>query len=91
MNENIKCLYCSHTDYLFAKPTFLEGAARLFDFAGALQQFNYSDSEEMADFIAVSNDWKTVGCDIQVAVNKFKDLTPALHEQEKEVETETTR
>lgn len=59
---------------LNARPSFLEGVARLFDFSGWLNQYNYSDSEEEADYRALESDWQNVGEDIRQAIRKYQQL-----------------
>lgn len=66
----------STTDYLFPTPSFIEGMARIFDFADALQKFNYSEDEQEADYMAISNDWKMVGQDIRSAIQQYEKVTP---------------
>lgn len=60
-----------HTTILFDRPGFLEGFARLFDFAGALTQYNTSRSGEEADRKALGADWKAVAEDMWVGVDKM--------------------
>jgi hypothetical protein len=62
---------CISTDFLFARPSFLSGAARLFDFGGFFDAYNRSRSESEADGRAMYADWRVVGQDIQHAVIKF--------------------
>lgn len=57
------------TDFLFARPTLLEGAARIFDFAGTMTQYNVSPSGEIADLIALWMDWAVIGNDLRGAMN----------------------
>lgn len=57
---------------LYANPSALEGAARLFDFAGTLNIYNSSLSEIDADTKAMSHDWITVGDDLQNALNMYE-------------------
>ena len=56
---------------LCARPSFLEGVARLFDFSGTLNHYNYSKSEDEADFRAILSDWQHVGYDISKATDQF--------------------
>lgn len=46
----------------------VEGAARIFDFAGALNQYNSTSCGRRADLRALQADWRAVGGDIQKAV-----------------------
>ncbi len=57
-----------YSDFLFARPSFLEGWARLFDFSGSLNDYNRSDNP---DTIAAWADWLAVGQDISDAMGKF--------------------
>jgi len=56
---------------LYAQPTFCEGVARLLDFTGLLNKYNYSNSEEQADIRAMRSDWENVGIDIKIAMEQF--------------------
>ena len=59
---------------LCARPSFWEGAARIFDFGGTLNHYNYSRSEEEADYRAILSDWRNVGNDLRIATNKFRTI-----------------
>lgn len=52
------------SSFLFAKPSLVEGAARIFDFAGGLNQYNTSPSGRSADHRSINADWAAVGNDI---------------------------
>ncbi len=56
-----------YTDYLYARPSFLEGCARIFDFANSLSVYNTSSDPEAADMRALWADWHAVGDDLRVA------------------------
>jgi len=60
------------TDYLFAKPNFLEGVARALDLGATLVLFNDSPTEQMADRLAMQSDWVAVGEDIREAIRRFE-------------------
>lgn len=55
------------TDFLFAQPSWLSGAARTLDLGGTFDRYNVSPSPEEADARAIANDWMTVGCDLAIA------------------------
>lgn len=59
----------SYTTILFARSSFLEGIARIFDFGNALQEYNASPTPEMADYLALLGDWHAVGEDMETAIN----------------------
>jgi hypothetical protein len=52
---------------LFARPSFIEGMARVLDMGGTLDSYNYSETDEQADFLALFADWHSVGKDIETA------------------------
>jgi hypothetical protein len=52
------------TDYLFARPTFLAGVARVFDLGCQFDSYNVSADPEEADARAIFLDWFAVGKDI---------------------------
>lgn len=56
---------------LYARPSFFEGMARLFDFGGSLNQYNYSKSPNEADLRAMEADWQMVGEDLRNALKEY--------------------
>ncbi len=62
-----------NTDFLFARPSFIEGMARTLDMFTTLQEYNKSATEEEADAWAIYNDFKVVGEDLQVSMNAFAE------------------
>jgi hypothetical protein len=58
----------NRTGVLFARPSFLEGFARLFDLGGTLNRYNISESPEEADVRALRADWEAVGDDLRQAI-----------------------
>ncbi len=61
------------TDFLYSTPTFLSGAATVFNLAGGSFEFNRSESECAADIRALRNDFQMVGQDIRDAAKIVKD------------------
>lgn len=59
------------TDFLFANPSFLLGMGSLMGIFSGYYTFNVSDSETMADRIAMETDFATAGQDMYSA---FLDL-----------------
>lgn len=57
---------------LFARPSFLEGLARLIDVGGTLNEYNRVISPEEADLLAIESDWEAVGEDLIAAIEKFR-------------------
>ncbi|MBI4266932.1 MAG: hypothetical protein HY668_01020 [Chloroflexi bacterium] len=62
------------SDFLFARPSFLEGVARIMDFGNTLNEYNYSESDEAADEIALRMDWAIVGDDLRDAIEGANEL-----------------
>lgn len=61
----------SYTNVLFARPSFVEGFARVFDFGGALNQYNISETPAEADYLALKADWLAILDDLRVAAAKI--------------------
>lgn len=57
------------TGFLYARPSFLEGMARLFDFGNTLSEYNRSLTGEQADFLALRADWRAAAKDLGIALN----------------------
>lgn len=60
------------SDFLFARPSFSEGVARLVDFGGTLNTYNKSKNGAEADAKAMRSDWNVVGKDMKKAVTEFE-------------------
>ncbi len=55
----------SYTDFLYARPSFAEGMARILDFGNTLNEYNRSPDP---DTIALAADWNAVGEDLARAI-----------------------
>ncbi len=62
----------NHTFYLFARPSFAEGMARVLDLGGNLQVYNEHETTEEADLEALRRDWKAVGKDIKIGIREYE-------------------
>ena len=60
------------TDFLFAKPSFVEGAATVLDLFGLLHDYNRSENGDKADAWALYHDFRAVGLDIETALEQYK-------------------
>jgi len=60
--------------FLFSRPSFLTGVARIADPLGRLNHYNVSESDELADYRALLSDWATVGDDLASAIKQY-DVT----------------
>ena len=61
----------SESDFLFARPSFIEGMARLLDLGATLQEYNRSITPIEADARALYNDFRAVGEDMKRAMTQF--------------------
>ncbi|MDY6785229.1 MAG: hypothetical protein SW833_22230 [Cyanobacteriota bacterium] len=59
------------TSYLYARPSLLEGIARLLDIGGTLSEYNTS---EQADALAIYSDWLVVGDDLRKVLRSYPEL-----------------
>jgi hypothetical protein len=62
----------NNSTFLFARPSFLEGVARVMDLGGTMQVYNNSKTEKEADLKALKKDWQAVGEDISNAVKSYE-------------------
>lgn len=53
------------SSFLYARPSFIEGVARLIDFGNTLQEYNASLTGNQADVLATASDWGVVGDDLK--------------------------
>ncbi len=58
------------SDFLFAQPSLVAGAARVFDLFGQFDDYNSSDTPQEADAKAIASDWLIVGQDIADAIEQ---------------------
>lgn len=65
----------TESDFLFARPSFLEGVARIMDFGNTLNTYNISATPAEADNRAISADWQAVGNDLRRAIDTEKAST----------------
>ena len=58
--------------FLGARPSFLEGIARLMDFGNSLNEYKSYPSSVEADHAAIARDWAMIGLDFRNAVVEFE-------------------
>lgn len=56
---------------LYRNPSFLKGAARVFDLYGNLDRYMTHSTEQEADENALKNDWEAVGQDLLTSIQKY--------------------
>jgi hypothetical protein len=62
--------------FLIADPSFVSGAARLFDWWGLYDTYNQSRTGQEADAKALFSDWRIVGQDLVDAMVEFEAAQP---------------
>ena len=60
------------SDFLFAQPSWLSGAARTLDVAGQFDEYNESPTGAIADAKALFSDWRIVGDSLVDAMKAFR-------------------
>ena len=65
------------SSFVYARPSFLRGVARLFDFGGTLNTYHYLTDEDPseADARAIASDWEAVGKDMADAIGQYEKST----------------
>jgi len=66
----------SLSGFLFATPSFMEGAARVLDIGGTFDQYNASDTEAEADEKAIYADWRVIGDDLSSPLEVESEKSP---------------
>lgn len=62
-----------YSRFLFARPSAVEGVARLLDFGNMLDTYNFSPTAEKADTCALYADWCAVGDDLRAALQRLSE------------------
>ncbi len=55
---------------LVTRPNFFKGAGSVFNLSGIYYMFNYTKSEEEADYRALRSDWVAVGRDLMKVMDE---------------------
>lgn len=61
-----------YSDLLFARPSFLEGVARVLDLGSTLNEYNCSMTPEQADQLALRSDLQRIGSDARCVALKWE-------------------
>lgn len=59
--------------FLFARPSFSEGAGRVMDLGNTLFEYNRSLTERDADYHAFLADWAAIGSDLENVIVQHRD------------------
>ena len=71
MTDHPEKITSNLTFSLFARPSFIEGMARVFDLAQSLEAWNSDKTADQADRRALGADWRATGEDIRAALNTY--------------------
>ncbi len=61
-----------YTGLFYAQPSLTEGLAHVLDLWGTFDDYNYSHSDEEADYVALASDWYAIGADLYHAISRFE-------------------
>ena len=61
------------SDFLFARPSFLGGAARVVDLLGTLLEYNNPPTPEIADQRAMFDDFQAIGTDLEQVIKRYEE------------------
>ena len=61
----------NRTDFLFTTPTYLTGAATIFNLSGNFYEYNSCETGEEADRIAIANDFNITGDDLKKSISQI--------------------
>ena len=56
------------SEWLFARPSFLEGVTRALDLGGTLQEYNFASGDAESDWLALRADWLAIADDFHTAL-----------------------
>jgi hypothetical protein len=72
--KDVYSIFMSYTlaTLLFANPSMASGVARLFDFWGTFDAYNISLNPNQADARAIYSDWRTVGEQLNEAMEVYR-------------------
>lgn len=59
---------------LLPKNSFLVGFGSVINVAGSYFEYNYSNSERLADYKSLKSDWENVGKDFKKSKVKFENI-----------------
>ncbi|WP_419802334.1 hypothetical protein [Mucilaginibacter sp.] len=63
----------NHTDFLFTTPSYLTGAATIFNLAGNFYEYNSCETGEEADRVAIANDFNITGDDLKKSISQIME------------------
>ena len=78
-------------DFLYGRPSFLDGAARVLDLFGMFRRYDRPENDDQVDARALYDDFRTVGMDLEDAMRRYESERRSEsgqgHSQEIEVST----
>lgn len=83
------------TDFLYSRPSFLEGLARAIDLGNTLNTYNVSSTDKQADQLAFSSDYLSIGEDWKASVeeiqSEYQELEKSLLAEARHILVEDAR
>lgn len=77
--NNIRTMNNRYSSLLYARPSFFEGMARLFDFGNFLTEYNHAPSGRLADYLALEADYAAVSDDMRAVFADYLRAHPLLN------------
>ena len=68
---------------VYPRPSFLTGAARVFDLGGVLTEFQLARTPAQSDLLALQSDWEAVGRDLLAGIAAVDQDVHERHADEK--------
>jgi hypothetical protein len=53
--------------------SYISGLANVFNIAGNFYDYNYSESDDLADLQALKSDWQETGMDLCLGISYFRE------------------
>ena len=74
---------------IYARPSFLEGMARVFDIGGTLNEYDFGPGGAESDAEALRSDWEAIGDDWRAVIGNYDHYYLIKTKPKEEVEPES--
>ena len=62
-----------HERFCVRSPSFIEGASRVLDLFGTLQEYNKPRKPQLADHRAMFDDFRAIGTDLKLVIKRYEE------------------
>jgi hypothetical protein len=62
-----------HERFCVRSPSFIEGASRVLDLFGTLQEYNKPRKPQLADHRAMFDDFRAIGTDLELVIKRYEE------------------